>query len=355
MTEIPHMYGVLHGLHELYFLAPDRPVEMGLSADLRRELLALPRGTKVGIESTPDIDFPIYTKEGSFTLDDSTTGYWRRVEEFCTLHDLEVVFLDDMELLTAAAKKQVKSQKLTQELLDGYDDDADFWRLRRASYEAEIDSRIIHEILRERKIAENIKLLRPDVVIIGKGHGDLFATSKRVRTQLGLEILRYDSERIPDDDEPITFETSISQVEKTDRRLLIRAFHGVKDGRISPKRTPAYIGVFQTAGVYTPEEGVFEVYPDQSGQFSGTISDTFGDATFSGAITGETVQFDKRYIPERAKETAIGRTLQYTGQMKGDAYIGNYEAGMGYGNFILVPYSENMNTKEFLDRSIQEI
>lgn len=343
-TRIERLYGVFHGASAVSILGDAREIFIEPSTYLQEELRQLPPGTRVGIEYHPDI---IQGNSISDDIEFSPSGihYWQQIEALCKEKGLPVVYLDDVGLVLEASRHYWEAQELNYlaEQMQSFTDEVGDDHLSRAkerlreAYAHLIISYYTIEVLREEKLLETIDNQKPEVVILGKAHGDILMLRPELLETRGIEVARYQTEII-DEELSVFPSVALDAGEVLERTLLIRSYYAVTQCRIDPERQPDYIGYCQESESI-PEVGLFEMYVKKTGEFAGTIIDLLGDATMEGIITDQGVEFVKKYDPEQSvPNAAAAGEITYVGEMSGDRYVGEYKTSRHSGKFVLQKY-----------------
>lgn len=353
MVAIETMYSVVHGAYKTFPMGGETSIPISPSRDLLKKIDSLSPGTNVGIEYTPELAGPVWLGEGYFNFQESDIGYWERIQEICGGNDLDVVYLDDIDLHKEAARLYVQHVNLTRGLVYEGENGKRFWDMRRKAYSNLIQNRYIHEHLREQKIWENIRQNQPEVVIVGKAHGDMFATEDWVKNMAQIDVTNFFTERIPDWLGKTSLTTTPENTFALDRRQLIMRHNLLEAGTFLPELRPSYVGVFQSGDQYTPEEGFFEIHQNitEGGDFSGLMFDNFGIAKISGEFNGSKVRFEKDYIPGQTL-SRVPTTLYYEASKTVNGFVGNWQIPGLSGEFVLTPYHPGMDTEALRSLSL---
>jgi hypothetical protein len=358
MAEIQKMYGVVHGMDTRSLFGFESQQRLQINPQLVMELAGLPRGAKVGIEFHPGIIEPFQTTKGNIAsyANTSTTWYWEDIQTLCHARNLPVVFLDSPELTRQAHNTFEEAAVIEEELIYIYDS-VKYWAQRRKLFTTEVKAHMINIVSRERHILERIRQEQPNVVILGGTHGDVFDAQNMIQRYTGMNVNQYRREIHLDNAEFAHFVPFGTEAASLERRQLVRQYRAVSQARIEDSdHVPSHIGVFARGSSWTPEEGLFEIYPDESGRFSGTISDLNGNARFQGEITRTEVSFMKEYETNDCLPNTTENTITYQGVASGQSFKGLWNAGDNVqGSFVLIPYSRQMDLrarKQFLDESL---
>jgi hypothetical protein len=353
-------YGVVHegqydvgGLYNVNFAVYPSP-------ELLKDLSALPKDSVIGIEDFNPNQVKRLTMKingRSFKMSKSSQVYWDVIKSVCSARGLNIAYLDDFATFrdyTAKLFEQIDSNTAISALTEPEDQANEEmmkeyyrkWRdLREAGYKANTEGQFIHEVLREEKILNNIYKYRPRLVVIGRSHGDIFVSDRKILAEKGLVISDYSREAIESSFEALDWlypsyhkgpEIRYAHLEKNNqpdpkdiigRELLLRRHRAVTQGRIIDGLRPDYIGTWDLG---CRPQGLFEMYVNGQAEgtpFSGTIEDSLGTADFEGEIDGNWIQFLKAYIPGNCSAQARADVpILYEGYFnpKGGYYEGEY-------------------------------
>jgi hypothetical protein len=342
MALVDKLYGVSAGGYINFFGVP-MPELAGnpnigqiithVGKDLRNELMALPKGTKVGIEYPKELCYGgkatrtcmiISTKKAE--IPSATRMYWNEILNICQMKGLDVVFLDDyitikdqLQKLVEVGKKQgkinmmmINEKKLNEETLK-----QKVRKLNEEVYRLQTEASFIHIIKREEKVLERIIVEMPKVVIASIGNADYFMAEREMMLKNGINFkdhareefdTKLDIDRLPEymKRAPESFGKLVQKPGPTiealaERESIIRKMNALKTGRILPDKheSPRYIGTWD---MVIPARGLFEVYVEHdmitlhdATAISGIIEDTFGTATFWGSVGNDSIRFEKTY------------------------------------------------------------
>jgi hypothetical protein len=336
------------------------------SKDLYRELISLPRGSKVGIEYTPEFTNGVIVNDSC--VDASGGKYWTRLERVLKGSGMEVVYLEDYETWAKYAQQDTEVHQLRSELtckipeiIEGESDGKEAMSLARKLYRATAKRDYLQIVGREKKIVEKIKETSPRAVVLSQGTADfLFSNGE----SSGLEFQTYGTEEIfwfVDPTQP-AFKPEFlddgwrkqshhidSQRDKLGREFIKRRYNAVQKGRIidDPANPPMFRGTWDSD---IPEQGLFEMYLDpEYGAYSliengdssltipskptvigGKIEDCLGTAVFSARVSGDSITFSKTYDPEVSSSEAAQQTLHYKATKCGDT---EYQGAFTFGKF----------------------
>lgn len=347
------LYGVIHGLGPNYlgFGIHDEPTHpsFGLLDDLEK----LPNHTKVGVEFFSELCQNGHIVKNTVNIDgkemdlmQSARSYWERILKTCEEKKLDVVYLDDMKSLVEHSRLVVKLLKLEKEMGELEEKPKDeqvkkeIERLNGEIFLVDTEFNYVHQVKRERKILKKIQKARPEVVLVGAGHGDVFFSQRGELAKKGIAIDSYARENVISD----MFNPQLGTANILDREAspdedilssigyVRRAYFAVKFGRVVPQKTPQFIGTWR---VKMPDYGLFEVYVSKRDgeRLEGYIEDPFGEASFKGRFTGKTVSFVKEYDDSAAEIGGSSIPLSYQGTYKNGKYEGTFCSSEQSGDF----------------------
>lgn len=292
------------------------------SEELIGELSTLPAGTSVGIEFCREYYHPPNSLKGKLILNSGSVMkmssadrfYWMKVIEACRNRGLTVIFLDDLDTLKESFEKQQEAESyreklsaLREQVSSGqlpHPPQEQIRSLLEAGYGADVEAGYLFMVRREERMLEKIRTINPYVVIVGKGHGDLFVLKGLLQTQ-GISTGRYKREiydfpQVEDFEQlPKNFSGRIIQEGPDpnfilERELLQRRYNAVTQWRVIPGRNPDLIG---TWSLNIRTRGLFEMYIEEREgiRISGKIEDTLGTANFTGERSSSGIWFIKEY------------------------------------------------------------
>jgi len=270
-----------------------------MSFGLQETIQNLPKGSKVGIEYLPD-----------FTTN-KPEKYYSRLIRLCKKRDLEVVPLIDPSTIEEAAKHHTLAT-------DGSIG-------ARGVYMHGVMERYLLEVVNQEKIFKMISEVKLDLAILDKFNANIL-TSDGAQEKYKIWIkegnCQNESIEVMDKDGGRLERFLFSGIANIDRRrylsrkLLVRKYNVITQGRINPEWTPDFIGYWLDES-NVPEEGLFEIYlwdqdkKRRAGIIHGTILDTLGDAAMIGAIGGG-IMFTKTYNEQRSIDNVHG-VIGYSG------------------------------------------
>jgi hypothetical protein len=332
---IEQLYGVDHGYHHL--LIPEG-LKVHPSIELMSNLLALPAGTKVGIEYTPKFDRPYFVDGQRFFDPPTQRFYWQRLRAICREAEHKIIYLEDFSTYKEYVRKENEIINLTKKIKKKTPNE-EKQKLLGSIYKLQVEAEYIHQVKRETAILNLIQKHQPTVVILGRGHTDylMFNSSSRLDPK-GIKVNSYQVET-PDSpsgtlyffDEDIRRGVS-TKLNKNptlesrhdanwERFFLERRLKAVTEGRVT-NGTPNFIGTWNT---YIPAQGLFEIYVEDANQFSGKIEDCLGTAVFRGNVDENQISFLKIYLPSDSLKEAFRGAIAYQGNRIGDFYKGEFE------------------------------
>jgi len=343
MAFVKKMYGVsdggfitVEGLSLEEVLGNTGHVITHVGKDLREELMALPKGTKVGVQYFDQFcyqgmpDRRRSTKIGKeFKIPKHVVGYWTEILQLCKMGGLDVVLLDDYASLRQISKKLVEKErdiqgiKTSERTIALEPDDMGLERLKREQteklYRTEVEIEHIDTVKRSEGILKNIMDKNPEVVIVARMHGDYFKANPELMQTLQVKFENYAIEQYDAKMElknlpeyfarPQIFGKLVQNAEPDKnilaaREKVVRQDKALNLGRILVSKSPRWIG---TWSVDIPARGLFEVYVEDEIKtfhgvtaYRGTIEDIFGTAKFIGSVDSKTrtLILEKQYSPE---------------------------------------------------------
>jgi hypothetical protein len=328
--------------------------------ELINKLSELPAGTKVGVECPPSL-----TSARSYEGDELTyfsgreVMYWNYLVAECQRLGLTVFYLDDLELHQRIVRLE-RIAAITNEDLHPADyvrhpkphSPTREWQLRRRAYNAQILAQSTKYIERAQAVYRNQKIFGTHTSVMGRDMENM--TEVLMLEEMGYLGTDQNSSLYLMNVAPPHFEPSSIDLAALKKRLLLRRTNAIRAAQLIPSRRPDFIGVFQHAHLYTPEEGLFEIYLREGITISGFGIDTFGDSLVSGTVGEHHIEFEKQYLNGRSAGGAAG-TLRYNGTFKNDIYQGEWTTSGTRGEFVLVPYQEGLNVRELMDSSLVRI
>jgi len=357
MFTVEKMYGVIESPG-----ANIRP-----SNALINDLLNLPPGEKVGLQTIEPTVRKAGLMLGGIHFEFHNIGnYWEEVLEACTTSNLEVSYLDDIELhkkanmeilianraqkgLAAHWSQQLSTGKLKPEV------DSRDKAYQQAIYEATIKSKHAYMIERQNEMVRRIVQNEPRLVVALQVFTDYFASDPVALGDKGVKVGQYRREEVlanlldPTESVRAGLSRSIPPVGLLSIimpvRLVERQFNAVTLGRILPEGNPDFIGTWSTV---CPSEGLFEVYVKRvkDGEAFGEIYDGLGKAKFHGRIDDNfqrgRVKFYKEYDKDQSLVSVVKERMIYQGNFKDGICRGGYfvEGGRFKGRFTMNPGSK---------------
>jgi hypothetical protein len=367
-----YLYGILHG-GTINSLAGYRGnIKIAPSLDFIEDLLRIPKGTKVGLESMKESDWdevkfhlitlpfnppksceedlrPYYTQ--------SHPTYWDILAKVCLDFDLEVVFLEDKKIWFGYNKMIVKNQenelRRKNKLFHKNGESEEHYDRKRIGFNTEkfkedIYARKMHEIDRDNSLLKRIKSEGVDVAVVGVGHSDYWmANHQAINQAFGVTFDGYSTELLRKKHFPGEEFNHFEKNAKPDLRCVFvrtsleRTLRLLENGSLGDGK-PDFIGTWD---IHTPLEGYFEMFMDRSGKnIHGKIIDCLGDADFEGEINKRGIQFVKTYNQDRCVEGVVNKIL-YKGIIRDDNVIGLFLAD-GFGNPF---FATTKPTKDSID------
>ncbi len=337
-----------------------REHSMPQSKEFLKDLVSLPKGTKVGIgwldgpswmsvvrdldkkwsESKSIEDQPHYP--------DDHSNYWHNLIHHCKEASINFSFLESPDLWLRYNSSMVEIVNHWESREEGFvraneESDRDYHKrllqLDKERLKLEIGGRKIHEIEREQALLEAIKEQGVDVAIVGLGHGDAIYDQKdEIKRKLGIDFESYSA------DEPIF--PSAGRIENpftifnkkrtldhfllAERKGLERSIRLLEGGRlVEGDRCPDYVGTWD---ISRPFMGYFEVFVREKvtggdGRYSGVIEDCLGTADFEGRLGINDVKFTKIYRAKECMKEAYRDELNYHATSNGEGFYGYFNMG----------------------------
>ena len=355
------LIGVHHGGYEISLVTGRGEFPVRPSEELLKWLSGFPTGTRIGLESLTfgnfeEVKVDLARRSLSMLNDEDereyvtgygseTERYWDFLRDFCMARGMNVVFLESKEayfrcnqISIALQKQKARLRKLFKE--EG-ESEIDYLKkllnLNDDRYVAEINFREVHEIDREREILKAITETNVDVAILGNGHAAIFADElAEPRKGKPKTIEEYHTDLLVPAEEgyQMTFtrdvEPALSEI--VARKCLEGAISLTRTGRITPRLTPTYVGVWDNA---EPFVGYFELFEEGNDSFSGFIHDSIGPASFNGEVTDKEISFVKRYMHQPRR-----RPITYKGFKVGEDFFGYYCVGDSGGSAFCMTKSQ---------------
>lgn len=352
MAGVEKLYGVIHGVGlEIAGAAiPENlvaPTLVGPSKALMEDILTLPPGATVGIESCPELQGPLEFQGQTIDFDSGGKFYWNRIRRLCQRRGLNVEYLEDFETYKRYLEKSLQAQALDRALAREFrrGNGSEIDQILQDRYKAQVEAEHIHAFDREDKFLERLREVQPAIVVLGRWHADPLRQDPRILRDRGIAVGEYRTERVyrphwswsvPEkryERASLDYDFQPNNEVMLDRELIQRRYRAVTRGRVmGSRRKPDFIGTWDTQ---IPARGLFEVYLDKDG-WHGRVEDCLGTASFDGRITrdGEWFGFLKKYIPDKSSRNAVTTAVMYKGGFVGDEAVGQYESnGVVGGNF----------------------
>ena len=258
----------------------------------------------------------------------------------------EVAFVDSVSFLERQEKLLLLAFDLAPKGLNHYCDNrptsqnsglTDESSLR-ALYRLSVDAFYTREIARTNYLIEQIAALKPGIAICG--HRVARALYWRSE-ELGLPVESYSEETSELFGESHFEAKAIPEQESAIEKTVKRAFNAVEHGRITPEKTPQFIGTWREE---VPAEGLFELYINGvfDGKVYGNIEDALGSASFVGRITQDRIAIQKWYDEQAHESGALREPITYEGSLNGARFTGKYTCGPERGEFWLAPFTEEL-------------
>lgn len=353
------LYGVEHGSGFTLFGEVVIENEVRPAIELLMDLEKLPIGSRVGIETTPEIQAGGDSKIIQFT--DESIGYWRPIISLCERRGLEVAYLDDFELFKkygaflAARNALAKSYEDSKNTLD----DHTACHTKSLIYCFDTMASYIFEVEREDEIFRKMESQKPDVAIIGGAHADYLmldptASNSPVNRKTYKQAI---NEHIP----LFSLETEDSVIRvlqsvvrgKPDlsfiqsRDYIKRRYNAITQGKIITDNgswEPNWVGTWDFD---CPMQGFFEMVLEETGHANriwGDMEDINGLGYFDGDLKDDSISIIKEYEPGYivGPFAAIGE-IMFEGKRREDEYVGTYKTQEGTsGEFLLTKNVKNM-------------
>jgi hypothetical protein len=312
------LYGAIHGLQttRIFFgLFPEeRQIELFPSAGLLTKLNALPEGTKIGIEHMSPEDEEEYANfslkksfearlESPVHIEKTSTKYWDHILRHLTKTGKQPVLLDDVNLYKRHIEALIRYHKAKTFRIYHYEHESDLQyslklnRRNHSIWAKEMRMRKIHELDRDVALLSKIKETGTQVVIVGDGHAQNWATDPSIPAKAGIVFEDYAIDHPPDIEDlhhpprmlenvlakydPEKYPQEVKNAADT-RKTLERRIRLLEKGRLTDRR-PDHIGTWCD---YNAIEGYFEMFMEkQDGdKVEGTIIDVLGIARFAGKM-----------------------------------------------------------------------
>lgn len=212
---------------------------------------------------------------------------------------------------------------------------------------------------KERGILQNIAQYKPDIVLLGAAHASRFYKNRaELASKLGIEIEEYWQEEanILSQDEILRAMSCSNEHISTEDYLdgksiaalklitssemalddkfcthLERLHKAVKEEKVTDGN-PSAIGTWD---LELEHRGLFEMYIEKAEGVSirGTIEDTLGSASFTGAICQDHIQFTKIYTKDFGPGVDLLIPIVYEGTLRNGEFIGKFTPSYGRSGF----------------------
>ena len=332
---VERIYGVEHAIQNMV----TGESRIHPSFEMISELRSLPHGTTVGIGYTPELTKSLKFGQIKLKMSPITIKYWQEIKQICTNLDFKVIYLDDISVYQKLIKQYLimkNCKNIRDKIEAGKDNENNKDRikaLKTKHYEATIINDYIFKIERENAMLDKIAKSKPDVIIVGKGHSDLFFLDSDNVRKNGIILGKYKTDIVSGEENELFYDNLLSIATLIDnpildkkslveRESLKRAIRAIKEGVIIPGGKPNFTGTWMRD---CPPQGLFEIYVNylNNNCFTGVIEDVIGRADVTGTIDETNVSFTKKYYPDKATGKAISVPIYYSGTVndKGE-YIG---------------------------------
>lgn len=342
------LHGANHGATE-----PLTGIDIAVlpSNDLLIDISELPKGSKIAIESFPEIIYANKRKNG-FNLPDERIAYWKSLVRFCENIGHQVVYVDDYELNVKANDYINQHESIFADFSNKFESlSSDEKRtITRKMLALRAMLEYVNVVEREKEIFENIISASPDMAIIGKAHADyLFRSEYKDRIPVEKysrsndfdplffdDVHMFEVENSRKYENPVLID-QLAKKEEAFREFLIRRKNAYTKGRILPEKTADWIGSWAPKNIH---EGLFEIYfynNNEGGEISGTVEDILGTAVINGRAYGDNIEFIKQYIPEKtcSQHCAHGEIKYFATMCENGEYNGQWISYDNSGEFIL--------------------
>lgn len=337
--------------------------EYSPSNELLDKLSTLPKGARIGIEHTPELD-------SEFSLDGisikTPSKYWVELREACESKGLEVVYLEDFPTYVKFLRKMLEAQSYDSQVMDRMselielrpgmtmDEGEKDEQLRVAlgkSYRAGVEKDYIFLVERETKILDKIAKEDPLVAVLGNGHANYELVSPLEFLSRGILVgvnLREVRPATPWHwPEGTQLPAYLDKNNKPDRNLALkrelitRKYRALTQGRITTDEIPDFIGTWDLG---IPASGIFELFLDDDG-VHGKMEDTLGSASIIVLEHSQTgIIFDKIYHPGASDITADEGRIIFTGELNDGSFRGKFQLLNGQKReFLMIPYFPPLN------------
>lgn len=357
---VERLYGVIHG--SIVELGGVRVLDnlVAPSRELMEDLLTLPPGTKVGLETCPELGQPLEIQGERFDVIESNKFYWDRIQRLCKRRGLRIVYLEDFGIFKKYLEKFLALKSLHVALKHEIEGDGVPERVMQQMHKVRVEAEYMFNFGREEKLWDRIQETQPTVAILGRGHTDPLLLDPAPLNERGISVGEYRLEEVfmpawwyldfsgrKHDRANITDRLEPDEKILLERELLKRRYRAVMEGRVMAEKTPDYIGTWDTQ---VPARGLFEVYLDDEGA-RGTIEDCLGTASFLGMITADVAIFGKKYYRDKSSDKVVQGKVYYNGGASGlnpGEIIGQFRSKYaGIGGFRLRKFDDNPYSVNF--------
>lgn len=333
MADVERLYGVVHGSSGEMFGVRIYDTLVAPSRDLMADILTLPQGSTVGIETCPELEGQLIYQGESFMIPEPDRFYWGRIKRLCERRGVKFEYLEDFETYKKYLDKVLEGNALYDQLRSAQmtDNEEEASKLFPLIYANEVKRDYIHLFDREEAIFKRIEATKPTIAIIGRGHSDPylqddnFVNGRFVVGEYRAETVFHEPWHW-NSGEPRYDRAELSHLREpmdrviVERELVARRYRTVTEGRVMAEGRPDYIGTWEPR---IPAQGLFEIYLNPDGQ-TGRIEDGLGTASFEGKIwDGEVAGFGKRYAKDsdRRGEDA---SIVYEARFQNGEFVGLY-------------------------------
>lgn len=200
------LYGVDHGGNKSKHGVITGYIFLEPSSGLKDDLLELPKGSKIGLETVPPSYFEDAERRG-IHYEPSSIFYWSKLIGFCNTNGFEICFLDDPKIMETTARMssaciytQSELSRLTSALRNCTASKRGRLKRKIKALQDELERRetetvYLFAIGREPAIFEKIRNFKPDASILGQSHSDYIMSEESVRNDLNIEF--YGRDRLP--------------------------------------------------------------------------------------------------------------------------------------------------------------
>ncbi|HEY4964116.1 MAG TPA: hypothetical protein VIH90_05465 [Candidatus Saccharimonadales bacterium] len=307
------LYGVTHGLSVNFGGFELERSQIVPAQEIIDDISKLPPNSVVAVETIEEQFEDLDMQELIFREEDM--AYWGEIVDAIRARGHAVAYLDSLQLHAEFDQQRNLADELTKAELGLSDLSIEEGRESEVSeirFSLEAIADYIFKVEREDLIVQRLRKYMPALAIIGAAHGDYVMLTPDLVSDLGVTEYWHGEVAVPEERGLLLSDNIASRrvqhIEPGDpdpsfigeREQTIRRYRTATTGRVTVGGPPpALIGSWR---VECRPEGLFEVHPSvrDGSKIQGTISDSLGDASFTGEITDSKLRLVKVYDPNRA-------------------------------------------------------